>query len=302
MIQSTAIKTAIESISQLLHVAYLSPLIEPPTVREVGVPFLAVAGQIHIERNGYVGTIILDHPERHNAISADMWIALRNAAIDLGDDEMIRVVVIKGSGEKAFAAGADISQFSEKRQNSESNDGYDDATSEAYAALSNLRKPLIAMIHGYCIGGGLAVALSADIRVASDDALFTIPAARLGLGYATAGLGKLVQLVGPSAAKRIMFLADRFGADEALSMGLINQVVPKASLEEHVAVWTDLISSNAPLTIAAAKASINEWLKDETARDFKAVDKMVQACFDSADYQEGVAAFMEKRKPRFNGR
>ena len=297
-----AITTAYESVAQLLRNASLYPLDEPPMVRGLGVRFLAVTGQIHIERSGYAGTIILDHPERHNAISADMWIALKNAAVELGDDDMIRVVVIRGSGEKAFAAGADISQFSEQRQNSESNDGYDDSTSEAYAALSNLRKPLIAMIHGYCIGGGLAVALSADIRVASDDALFTIPAARLGLGYASAGLGKLVQLIGPSAAKRIMFLADRFGADEALSMGLINQVVPKTLLEEHVAVWTDLISSNAPLTVTAAKASINEWLKDERARDFEAVDKMVQACFDSADYQEGVAAFMEKRKPRFNGR
>ena len=231
-----------------------------------------------------------------------MWRGLLDAATELGADDDVRAVVIRGAGEKAFAAGADISQFSDQRSDSSANRSYDDTTAAAHAALTNMPKPLIAMIHGYCIGGGLAVALTADIRIASDDARFTIPAARLGLGYGAAGVGKLVQLIGPSAAKRIFFLADRFGADEALNMGLVNRVVPKGELDAAVSEWTDLIAGNAPLTIRAAKATVAEWLKPEDQRDFTGIDAMIRACFDSADYQEGVAAFMEKRPARFTGR
>ena len=162
-------------------------------------------------------------------------------------------------------------------------------------------KPLVAMIHGYCIGGGLAVALTADLRIVADDAKFTIPAARLGLGYRSEGLGKLVQLIGPSATKRIMFLADRFGADEALNMGLVNRVVPKAELEAATSEWMDIICQNAPLTIRAAKAATDEWAKPESLRDFREINDLVNACFDSADYREGVEAFMAKRTPRFSG-
>jgi enoyl-CoA hydratase len=261
-----------------------------------------VTGTVHVQREAHVGTIVLDHPERHNAISSDMWKGLFEAATELGDDDDIRVVVIRGAGEKAFAAGADISQFGEQRSDSTANRSYDDATAGAHAALSGMPKPLIALIHGYCIGGGLAVALTADIRVASDDARFTIPAARLGLGYGAAGIGKLVQLVGPSAAKRILFLADRFGAEEASAMGLVNRVVPKAELDDAVAGWVATIAENAPLTLKAVKATVAEWSKPESRRDFTDVDAMIRACFDSADYQEGVSAFMEKRTPRFTGR
>ena len=257
---------------------------------------------MHVERSNHTGTIVLDHPERHNAISSNMWRGLLDAATELGADDSVRVVVIRGAGEKSFAAGADISQFGDQRSDSAANTSYDDTTAAAHSALTGMDKPLIALIHGYCIGGGLAVALTADVRVAADDAKFTIPAARLGLGYGAAGIGKLVQLVGPSAAKRILFLADRFGADEALGMGLVNRVVPKAELETAVAEWADLIAANAPLTLKAVKATVGEWTKPESRRDFADIDAMVMACFDSADYQEGVAAFMEKRPARFTGR
>ncbi len=257
---------------------------------------------MHLERDGRVGRIVLDHPERHNAISTQMWSGITAAAHELEDDHDIRVVVIRGAGERAFAAGADISQFGEQRSDASRNRDYDDTTSRAHAALLGLSKPLIAAIGGYCIGGGLAVALTADLRVAADDAQFTIPAARLGLGYGTSGIGTLMRLVGPSAAKRIFFLADRFGAHEALQMGLVNRVVPKAQLHDAVAEWTDLIVGNAPLTIAAAKAAMTQWQLPEAQRDFTEAEARIRACFDSEDYAEGVDAFMNKRPPQFTGR
>ena len=158
---------------------------------------LSVSGDVHIQRDGHIGFIILDHPERHNAISTDMWQGLLDSANELAADEQIRAVLLRGEGDKAFAAGADISEFNDKRTDSSANQEYDDVSDQAYTALTTMPKPLIAMIHGYCIGGGLAVALTADLRIVSDDAKFAIPAARLGLGYRSSGLGRLVQLIGP---------------------------------------------------------------------------------------------------------
>ena len=260
-----------------------------------------VTGLVHLRREDHIGVIVLDHSERHNAISSEMWQGLLDSATELARDQEIRAVLIRGEGDKAFAAGADISEFSDKRTDSSANRDYDNVSDRAYAALVTMPKPLVAMIHGYCIGGGLAVALTADLRIVADDATFTIPAARLGLGYRSEGLGKLVQLIGPSATKRIMFLADRFGADEALNMGLVNRVVPKAELEAATSEWMDIICQNAPLTIRAAKAATDEWAKPESLRDFREINDLVNACFDSADYREGVEAFMAKRTPRFSG-
>jgi len=261
-----------------------------------------VSGHVHIRRNGHIGLIVLDHPERHNAISTEMWQGLLNAATELAEDTEIRAVLLQGEGERAFAAGADISEFNDKRTDSSANQEYDNVSDRAYNALLTMPKPLVAMIHGYCIGGGLAVALTADLRIAADDASFTIPAARLGLGYRASGLGRLVDLVGPSATKRILFLADRFGADEALTMGLVNRVVPKSELSQATDDWLNKICDNAPLTIRAAKAATDEWTKPSDLQNFDEINELVNACFDSTDYQEGVAAFMAKRKPRFTGR
>ena len=217
-------------------------------------------------------------------------------------DESVRVVVMKGAGEKAFVSGADISEFDSKRGNAEQKKLYAAVSANASLWLGKMDKPLIAMIQGFCIGGGLATALSADIRFATVDSTFGIPAAKLGLGYEYGGLKALSDLVGPSSAKDIMFSARFLDAEEALRIGLINFVVSRQELEQKVRDYAALIAENAPLTVKAAKAAVNEITKDSAKRDLETVNQMINACFDSEDYAEGRRAFREKRKPAFRGR
>jgi len=207
-----------------------------------------------------------------------------------------------GTGDKAFVSGADISEFDKLRSTPEQVKVYEANSKDAHEAITTLEKPLIAMIRGFCIGGGLAIALSADLRIAADDGQFGVPAAKLGLGYGYSGIKVLMDLVGPSLAKEIFFTGRRFNAGEAYDMGLINRVVPVDELESSVSELAQMISANAPLTVKAAKAAINEGAKNPDDRDLDTVDAMVKACFDSEDYKEGRAAFMEKRKPQFEGR
>ena len=201
-----------------------------------------------------IGTIWLDHPERRNAISSEMWVGLTAAAAQVDADPQVRVIVLRGAGTEAFASGADISQFGERRSGSDANAGYDRTTGAAYQSLAGASKPVLALIHGFCIGGGLAVALSADLRLAADDATFAIPAARLGLGYGAGGIQNLMQLVGPSATRRILFTAQRFDAVEALRIGLVDEVVPKAELDGRVEELAATIAANAPLDCARRQA------------------------------------------------
>lgn len=254
------------------------------------------------EKLGAVGRLTFNNPERHNAMSLEMWEAVSDILADFAADPDIRVVVLTGAGGKAFVSGADISKFEDERASTEAVARYTRATEGAAESLSTIAKPTIAMIAGYCIGGGVAVALSCDLRICSDDSRFAIPAARLGIGYGYAHLRRLVDQVGPAYAKEILFTARRFDASEALAMGLVNRVVPSDRLEATVAEYTDSIAENAPLSLAAAKAVIGEILKDPAKRDLEACDRLVQGCFDSDDYVEGRRAFMEKRKPRFGGR
>lgn len=260
-----------------------------------------MAGQVHLRRDGAVATIILDHPERRNAISRDMWAGMLDAANEIARDPSIRVAVIRGAGEVAFASGADISQFGEERADGDANTAYDNTTAEATGALMRLKVPLIAAIHGFCIGGGLAVALTADIRISAEDGQFAIPAARLGLGYGHGGIRNLMSLVGPSNAKHILFSAKRFDAEHAARIGLINSVVAKGELDGAVADLAATIAGNAPMTLAAVKIAVTELGRDPGDQNLEKAEAAVKACFDSADYKEGVSAFLEKRVANFTG-
>ncbi|HLK26927.1 MAG TPA: enoyl-CoA hydratase [Caulobacteraceae bacterium] len=253
-------------------------------------------------KDGEIGWMIFNNPERRNAVSVEMWAAIPGVLEAFDADPEIRVVVFTGAGDKAFVSGADISQFADVRANREANEVYSARNASATRAMARLSKPSIAMIRGYCIGGGMAVALSCDMRVCSDDSRFGIPAARLGLGYGYEGLKTLTDLVGPSFAKEIMFTARHFTADEALRIGLVNKVVGSGELEAAVREYAVMISRNAPLTVKAAKMAVREAVKDPERRQLDEVTKAVDACFESADYAEGRKAFMEKRDPVFQGR
>lgn len=249
-----------------------------------------------------VGWMTFNQPEKRNAVSYDMWTAIPEIISSFADDPEVRVVVMKGAGDKAFVSGADISEFEEKRSTPEQVEIYEQATGAANRALRTLEKPLIAMVRGFCVGGGLAIALAADLRIAAADAQFAIPAAKLGLGYGYGGIKELMDVVGPSYAKEIFFTARRFDAEEALRMGLVNRVVPVDGLESETAAYAETIAANAPLTVKTAKATVNAGTQDPAERDLDAIQAMVKACFDSEDYIEGRRAFMEKRKPNFQGR
>lgn len=249
-----------------------------------------------------IGWITFNNPERRNAISLEMWEALATILENFQNDDSVRVVIMKGAGDKAFVAGADISEFGAKRSNARQKDEYGAVAASASRWLTLLDKPLLAMIQGFCIGGGLATALSADIRIASRDSKFGIPAAKLGLGYDYGGLKVLSNLVGPSVAKDILFSARFLDADEALSVGLINRVVEKDELEQTTRDYAGLIVANAPLTVKAAKAAVNAGMLDPDKRDLAKIKEMVDICFNSEDYKEGRTAFMQKRIPVFKGR
>jgi enoyl-CoA hydratase/carnithine racemase len=264
-------------------------------------PVTALTEKLIARKEGAIGWVIFNNPGRHNATSYEMWQALPVVLDEFVADPEVRVIVLRGAGEKAFSAGADISQFKEKRSGAAAKE-YNAAADAANQALRECAKPTIAMIRGYCIGGGVAVATGCDIRIAADDARYGVPAAKLGLGYRFDGIKRLASIVGPAFTAEIFYTARQFTAREALEMGLVNRVVAAPELEIFVQDYARVIASNAPLTIAAVKRSLNELQKDAAERDLALCQRMVDACFASEDYREGQAAFMEKRKPQFKGR
>jgi enoyl-CoA hydratase/carnithine racemase len=252
-------------------------------------------------KEGGVGYVIFNNPERHNAVSLEMWEAASSYLEDFANDKAIRVVVFGGAGGKAFVSGADISKFESERSSKEAVDRYNAAVDKANTAIYEFPKPTIAMIQGYCIGGGVGLALCCDMRICSDNSKFGVPAAKLGLGYGYTGIKKLVDVVGPSFAKEIFYTARQFTAAEAKDMGLVNRVLPAAELEKYVKDYAETISGNAPLTVDAVKFIVAQVVKDESKRDLKKCADLVAQCFASSDYVEGRTAFMEKRKPQFTG-
>jgi enoyl-CoA hydratase/carnithine racemase len=252
------------------------------------------------KKDGAIGWVVFNNPDRRNAVSLDMWEAIPRVLGDFVADPAIRCVVLTGAGDKAFVSGADISQFEKQRNSAEQVQHYEEVAEKANYALKNCDKPVIAMIRGYCLGGGLGIAALCDLRIAADDARFSIPAAKMGLGYRASSMKSLVDLVGKAYALEIMLTARLFNAAEAKDMGLVNKVVPVADLERTTREYCDMMAANAPLTLRTAKRVIAEVLK--TQHDNAACEAWVKECFDSEDYKEGRRAFMEKRKPVFKGR
>jgi len=258
--------------------------------------------KIIAKKEDHIGWLIFNNPKRRNAVSLEMWQAIPAVLDDFEADPDVRVVVLTGMGEKAFVAGADISEFEKSRDSAENVASYNQQAGLANQRLNELKKPTIAMIRGVCVGGGVGIAINCDLRFASEGARFGIPAAKLGLGYGHSGLKQLVDLVGPAFVKEIFFTARLFSANEAQAMGLENRVLPNEMLEESVREYCQAIAQNAPLTINAVKKIIAQIIDHDQPTDFDTCERLVQECFDSEDYIEGRRAFMEKRKPHFKGK
>jgi enoyl-CoA hydratase/carnithine racemase len=243
-----------------------------------------------------------NNPAKHNALSVDMWDAVPAILARAAQDDAVRMVVFTGEGVKSFVSGADISQFEDLRAAQEAVKKYEGVAEAALEGIHRFAKPTIACIRGYCIGGGVNVAIACDIRIASTDSTFAIPATRLGLGYRVSAMKNLVDLVGPGFAKDIFFTGRRLGAAEALAIGLVNRVAEAEQLPALLAEYTQAIGSGAPLTIKAGKRIIAEVLRPDADMDLELCRRLILDCFESDDYAEGRRAFMEKRKPQFKGK
>src|ERR1700753_1740712 len=249
-----------------------------------------------------VGIITFNNPDKRNAMSIEMWDGLGAALIELRDDDEVRVVILTGAGDKAFMSGADISQFEKNRRNAQANEEYNRKSDAQRAVLADYPKPTISCIRGFCLGGGMQMAMLTDMRFAAEDSQFGIPAAKLGSAYGYEGLRNLVSLVGPSWARLIMYTGMRIPSAEALRIGLVDRVLPNGELLKATMEIARTISGNAPLAIKAAKITIAQVLKDPAARDMNSVKQIGLECMDSEDFREGRRAFMEKRKPQFKGK
>jgi enoyl-CoA hydratase len=257
--------------------------------------------KISTERRGAVGWIVFNNPARHNAVSLEMWQGADDALHRFQADDGVRLIAITGAGEKSFISGADISKFEDERAQAEAVAKYDKVSTGFVEALATTEKPTLARINGYCLGGGLNVALCCDLRIAAEGSQFGIPAAKLGLGYSYKNFRRLVDVIGLANAREITFTGERIDTTRAYQMGLLNRVVDRARLDETVTGMTETIAANAPLTVRAFKINALEHAKDPADRDIRRTRDAVKACFDSEDYIEGRRAFMDKRKPEFKG-
>ena len=252
--------------------------------------------------DGQVLHIRFNNPAKHNALSMDMWEAVPPLLARAASDDNVRMVVFSGEGGKAFISGADISQFEDLRAAKEAVRKYEAVAESCLEGIYEFAKPTLACIRGYCIGGGVNVAISCDLRIASIASTFSIPATRLGLGYRFSAMRNLTNLVGPGHAKDIFFTGRRFDSIEAQRMGLVNRIAEPDQLDALLAEYTTAICSGAPLTIKAGKRIIQEVLALDPEFDQDLCRRLILDCFESEDYAEGRKAFMEKRKPAFKGK
>jgi len=250
---------------------------------------------------GKVGIMTFNNPAKHNAVSFEMWEAAEKILDGFLANPEVRVIVLTGAGGKAFVSGADISKFDSERASEEAVQRYNALVEKVYARIYQMPKPTIAMIRGYCIGGGLNLAICCDMRYATEGSRFSLPAAKLGLGYGYNGLRRYLETIGPVATKEIFYTARQLTAAEAYRWNIVNQVVADDALESTVMEVANTIAGNAPLTVATVKRCTIEILKNDDQQDIAKCAEMVKACFASNDYQEGRKAFLEKRKPQFTG-
>ena len=273
----------------------------PPPAASQGGAYASPTERVKAWLEGPVLHIRFNNPAKHNALSVDMWEAIPPLLARAGGDDEVRCVVFSGEGGKSFISGADISQFEDMRAAREAVRRYEALAEKALMSIHDFAKPTLACIRGWCIGGGVNVAISCDIRIASADSIFSIPAARLGLGYRYSAMKNLVDLIGPGAAKDLFFTARRIDAAEAKALGLVSRVCPPEGLEALLAEYTTALARNAPLTVAAGKAITREILKASPDQDLELCASLIRGCFESADYAEGRTAFMQKRNPVFTG-
>lgn len=265
------------------------------------MPYDSPTEKIITSQNEVAAHIVFNQPEKRNAVSLEMWQAVEGAVDAFRDDSSVRVLVLSGAGGKAFVSGADISKFGSERASEEARTEYNDTLARVYEKIQAFPKPVIAQIDGYCIGGGLGLAVCCDIRICGTSSQFAIPAAKLGLGYGFPGINRLANLVGPAFTKEFFFTARRFDAEECRMMGLVNRIVADGEVEAAALEMAAQIGANAPLTVNSVKYIVNQTQLDESVRDLDKCAELVRGCFESQDYIEGRTAFMEKRKPKFIG-
>lgn len=258
--------------------------------------------QIIYSKDGAVGRVMISNPKKFNAMNLEMWLTLPKVLKELDSDPQVRVIVVSGEGDRAFISGADISEFDGLRDAQAAQDKFNAAVSGAYNAPSECQKPVIASIRGICFGGGLGFAAACDVRLCSEDAIFRMPAARLGLGYDPEGVKRFMDVIGLANTADIFYSARQFNALEAQRMGFVSQIMPSQELELLTNAYVQMVSENAPLTMAAAKFAMNECLKPNEQRNHKRANELFEHCYTSADYAEGRLAFAQKRTPLFTGK
>ncbi len=258
--------------------------------------------KIIYSKDGAVGRIVISNPKKFNAMNLEMWLTLPKALKELDADPEVRVIVVSGEGERAFISGADISEFDGLRDAQAAQDKFNAAVAGAYSAPSECQKPVIASIRGICFGGGLGFAAACDVRLCSEDAIFRMPAARLGLGYDPVGIKRFMDVIGLANTADIFYSARQFNAIEAQKMGFVSQIFANDQLESATNQYVQMVSENAPLTMAAAKFAMNEYLKPDAQRDYVRANELFEQCYTSSDYAEGRSAFAQKRTPVFTGK